>query len=230
MKKNITSKQTAFIASSVAIILLLPACSNAVSTKPDTVLPKQSTFFEHFDANKDQIVTVDEFIAARSDRFKADDKNDDGVLSRREYITASHVRQKARKEQQRLERRKKYFAEMDTDNDGTVDENEFMASSQARAKKSFSKMDKDNSGIINSGEYASYRYQGSQDSMSRRSPYQMFKEMDINKDSQISQSERNTARMKWFDSMDINGNKLVTPEEVELAREERAKKKALQKK
>lgn len=231
MKKNSPSKRSLFITNPIAMVLLLPAYSNAVSAKPDVVPQKQSTFFEHFDTNKDNKVTVDEFITARSDRFKADDKDGDGSLSRREYITASHARQKVRKEEQRLERRKKNFTEMDGNKDGSVDEKEFLLNSLARAKKSFANMDKDGSGIVSSEEYASFRYQGSQDTMQRQSsPYEMFKNMDTNKDGKISPSERNAARMKWFNSMDKNADKVVTPEEVVQARKERESKKASMKK
>lgn len=225
MKK--ISNQSKFIASSVAMILLLPACSNTISTKPEVATAKQSAFFEHFDTNKDLKVTADEFIEARSGRFKTDDKNGDGVLSRREYITASHARLRVRMAEQKLEKKNKYFAKMDADDDGTVDEKEFIASSQVRAKKTFAKMDTDKSGLINSDEYVSFSYKDSHKSMSRQSnPYKMFTEMDVNRNNQLSLEERNKARMKWFDSMDRNADKVVTPEEVAQAKEEREKKKA----
>ncbi len=217
--------QYKFIASSVAMVLLLPACSNSISTKPGTAISTQSAFFEHFDTNKDQKVTADEFILARSGRFKKDDKDGNGVLSRREYIQASLLRSRARKKEQKLE----YFASIDTDNDGTVSKKEFIASSEERAKKYFANLDKDNSGSINNEEFAFFRYIGEQNSMRRQTdPFLQFMEMDLNRDTQLTQEERNTARMKWFDSMDKNGDKVVTPAEVMQAKEQRAKKKVSQ--
>ena len=87
-------------------------------------------------------------------------------------------------------------------------------------------MDSDKNGMISSSEYKGYRYQGhSSKPMGKQfSPHRTFKDMDTNKDSKISIKERNAARMKWFNGMDVNGDKVVTPEEVTQAKEKRDKK------
>lgn len=236
MKKTITLHQYKTLVSAVAIALLLPACVISPHTESDVVAEavetagstseksSHSSFFKKFDTDNDQKVSADEFTASGLDSFKNDDADSDGSLSRKEYMKASSKRMNDRKDKQRVERREKRFTAMDINNDGAVDKQEHMVSSQAHALKSFGNMDSNKNGEISAWEYNHYTHPKHSKSMGKKySPYKRFKEMDSNEDGKLSTEERSISRLKWFESMDINGDKMVTQEEAAQARENRKK-------
>lgn len=238
MKKIVTLHQHKAIISAIAMTLLLPAC--VTSSDKDSVLDITATepavdavalekkgrsyFFERFDSNKDKKVSAEEFSAVGSGRFKEDDTDKNGTLSRKEYMKAHSKRANARKEKQRAEKKAKRFAGMDTNKDGIVDKQEHIVSSEARAVKSFGNMDANKNNEISAWEYNQYQHPKHGKSMDRKySPYKMFKSTDANEDGEVSVEESTASRMKWFDGMDIDGDKMVTPEEAIQAKENRKK-------
>ena len=239
MNKIVTLHQHKAIISAIAITLLLAACvtsSDKESVLDMTATDTESTvdavvsaapekdghsyFFKRFDSNKDQKVSAEEFTAAGSDRFKEDDTDKSGSLSRKEYMKAHSKRTNARKEKQRVEKKAKRFAEMDVNKDGIVDKQEHMVSRQASALKSFGNIDTNKNDEISAWEYKQYQHPKHGKSMDKKySPYKMFKSADTNEDGDVSVEESAASRMKWFDGMDIDGDKVVTPEEAIQAKE-----------
>lgn len=102
----------------------------------------------------------------------------------------------------------KFMKFFDTNQDGTVTQEEFSIAAASR----FTKMDSDKNGVVSADEFRSYV-------RTRRSEHrqQRYQDMDANKDGQISKDEfllskRQRAEGK-FARMDKNGDGLVSAEE-----------------
>jgi len=166
-----------------------------------------SRFMESFDSNGDGKVTLDEFNKVSADRFRKMDKNADGKLTEEEF--SSYVQ--ARREQRRLER----FKTADTDNNGNISRDEYLAAQQKRAERRFARMDRDSNGMLSAEEYD--RKRGHHDKKGRGK--NIFTKLDSNSDGHATLEETQIAWDNWFRKMDTNGDNMVTPEEVKQARE-----------
>jgi len=175
----------------------------ALGTAPAMAGGGKGRFMKHFDTNNDGSVNMAEFNAAATERFKRMDGDADGILSKDEF--RSYMR--ARKD----ERKKKKFARMDTNNNGSVERDEYLAHKQAKAERKYARMDKDGNGSVSKEEFASCKKR-------KHHKKRMFKRMDKNGDEKITQKESLTAWSNWFKRIDANKDQIVTTDEVKAFR------------
>jgi Ca2+-binding EF-hand superfamily protein len=97
-----------------------------------------------------------------------------------------------------------FFRAMDTDNDGAVTQQEFMAGHQKR-QQNFSAVDQNNDGIISRDEFM----QAGQQRRQAR-----FQELDRDNNGQLTAEELQQHTVAMFRAMDGNSDGRITPEEV----------------
>ena len=115
-----------------------------------------SAFIGGFDANRDGVVTRQEYDAIRAQRFQAADTNRDGVLSEDEYVAEFEGRlqqQYAGKAQDEryagsIKQAHVRFKILDTDHDGKLT----LAEENAIAEKTFQCTDTNNDGKIDQAD------------------------------------------------------------------------------
>ena len=97
-----------------------------------------------FDADGDGIITLEEVMAVRGDRFAVFDADGDGVLSQAEM--------EAGRTAMMGERVSARIADLDGDGDGALTEDEFLAEAGRRAAERFAALDADDDGVVTADE------------------------------------------------------------------------------
>lgn len=97
-----------------------------------------------------------------------------------------------------------FFRGMDTNNDGAVSQDEFLAAHQ-RGGKGYGAADQNNDGVVSRDEFL----QAGQQRREAR-----FQQLDRNKDGQLTQEELQQHSMAMFRSMDANSDGRITQEEI----------------
>ncbi|MBT4494523.1 MAG: hypothetical protein HOC70_14870 [Gammaproteobacteria bacterium] len=138
---------------------------------------KASRIFNSLDTDENEVITLDEFIAkplAKAEtQFDRVDTDDDSLISLEEFLATHHDRGEGRGEDrpeidhdavracvaEELDRdvperpdRETRFGEIDTNGDGFVDYDEFVASKEAHATAKFNLIDEDADGGITEEE------------------------------------------------------------------------------
>jgi Ca2+-binding EF-hand superfamily protein len=98
--------------------------------------------FDKLDANHDGVVTLNEYIAAADMRFKAFDVAGNGRVSAEEIASSPKAQERAARVAERIVKR------LDTNGDGVVTEDEFLAGARQR----FARIDSDGDGFIDASE------------------------------------------------------------------------------
>ena len=148
IKKEIRMRAIRFLTMATCVVLLLgaylmPSAAQARAKDPEAV-------FMSMDVDKDGKVTKAEFLAvyknkARAERlFKVYDKDGNGYLVKQEYVVTARKLSEERK----AKRAQRQFDKMDTNKDGKVSKEEFLAHHQAYLEKKFKAYDKNGDGYL----------------------------------------------------------------------------------
>lgn len=207
---------------SASTAVLLTLCTSATIAAPHH---GGSYFLHMFDANQDKTVTMDELTTAGGSHFASMDADGNGVVTVEEF--------KQHRMGHGKDRKGKYFATIDSNNDSTVSKQEFLDHKQQRAEKYFNKMDIDGDGSLSADEFASshkrrhgmghHKGMGSCDDKMghhgkghKRGGY--FDKMDADSNGEITLDEATASWKKWFDKLDANADQSVTEEETQATR------------
>ena len=98
--------------------------------------------FEKLDANRDGVVTLNEYLAAATSKFKELDVAGNGHVTAEEMANSPLAHKRAERVAERIARR------LDTNGDGRVSKDEFLATAKAR----FAKLDKNGDGFLSADE------------------------------------------------------------------------------
>jgi Ca2+-binding EF-hand superfamily protein len=105
-------------------------------------------YFDRIDANHDGVITQDEYIAAATARFNKADTNGSGELTAQQIASSPRT---VKREQHFAAREVKH---MDTNGDGVVSQDEYVAAAKTR----FAKLDKNGDGFIDADEMPAHRW------------------------------------------------------------------------
>jgi Ca2+-binding EF-hand superfamily protein len=198
-------------------IQALIAASAMVVCAAGFALPAQAGqghFMRYFDSNNDGVVTPEEFNQASGERFTKMDANGDGKVTVEEFTNYVQTR--------RADHREKRFEGMDSDKNGSISKEEWLAAQQARAERKFQRMDKDSNGSISTEEYQSCNHKGKHKHGHKHKggkfSARIFSHMDTNGDGVVTQDESHAAWTNWYKKLDANGDGTVTADEIAKAR------------
>lgn len=142
-----TVSKRILVGTAIMGLLALPVAAGAVApvTPEKTGEARGGKFidrmFERLDANKDGVVDKAEFDAFRAQRIEAADANKDGFLDRKEV-------RESRREMRDEWRKHSGLMGRDSDGNGEVSRDEFLAAPEAR----FDKLDTNHDGRLDQGE------------------------------------------------------------------------------
>ncbi|MGD8568414.1 MAG: EF-hand domain-containing protein [Gammaproteobacteria bacterium] len=163
-------------------------------------------FMEFFDTNGDNLVTLEEFNESAAKRFDRMDDDGNGVITSAEF--GSYISER------RAEWRERKFAMMDSDKDGQVSRDEYVAYRQQRAERRFQYMDTDNDGKVSKSEYEDFKSHRKHRKHGRHGKGRIFAKLDGNNDGQITREESLAAWRNWFKRIDANNDQVVSGDEV----------------
>ena len=183
---------------------------------------------KHLDKSGKGYITQDDVVAAAKARFAKLDKNGDGKLTPDE-LTARGMHASAANanatsanpqwQQKRAEMKQKYFDRIDTNHDGVITQDEYVAAATAR----FNKADTNGSGEITAQQIASSPRMVKRE---QRFAAREVKHMDTNGDGVVSQDEYIAAAKARFAKLDKNGDGFIEADEVPAHRWAHAKQSA----
>jgi len=106
--------------------------------------------FDKIDANHDGIVTLDEYVAAAKVLYATFDTQHNGK------VTAAEIASSPRAEQRAVHVADRMVKHMDSNGDGVVSQDEFVAAAKTR----FARIDKNGDGFIDADEVTGHRWAG----------------------------------------------------------------------
>jgi len=187
-------------------ILLLQSPLQAEEVKKEKPAKIKRGFLEKFDVNKDGKVSKEEFKSYMGKRFQRMDVDKDDV------ITIDELGQYERGQQKK--RKKSKLARLDSDGDGSISKEEFIAPRIKQIEKKFLKLDKNKDGKLTTDEFAKKKIQHSA----------LFENIDANKDGKISNEEKDAALDRLFNRLDQDKDQIVTEKEVKEGRKHKMRK------
>lgn len=187
-------------------ILLLQSPLQAEEIKKEKLAKVKRGFLEKFDVNKDGKVSKEEFKGYMEKRFQRMDVDKDDTVSIDEL-------EQYRRQQQNKGKKSK-LARLDSDGDGSISKEEFIAPRIKQVEKKFLKLDKNKDGKLTAGEFPKKKIQHSA----------LFENIDANKDGKISNEEKDAALERLFKRLDQDKNQMVTEKEIKEGRQNKMRK------
>jgi len=187
-------------------ILLLQSPLQAEEVKKEKPAKIKRGFLEKFDVNKDGKVSKEEFKSYMGKRFQRMDVDKDDV------ITIDELGQYERGQQNKSKKSK--LARLDSDGNGSISKEEFIAPRIKQIEKKFLKLDKNKDGKLTTDEFAKKKIQHSA----------LFENIDANKDGKISNEEKDAALDRLFNRLDQDKDQIVTEKEVKEGRKHKMRK------
>jgi len=173
---------------------------------------------KHMDKSGKGYISQDDVVAAAQARFARMDTNGDGKLTPDE-LTAPGRRARARFasadaatsnpewQQKRAELKQKYFDRIDTNHDGVITQDEYIAAATAH----FNKVDTNGTGEITAQQIAASPRMVNRE---QRFATREVKHMDTNGDGVVSQDEYIAAAKTRFAKLDKNADGFIDADEV----------------
>jgi len=208
---------------SIAIALNLGITSNAFAYKqfsPERQQAMIDKIMQHFDTNKDNVITLDEVQVMRDGVFTKADVNGDGFLSPEEFTATA--------EGQRQTHLKEIFNNLDANKDGNISLDELLQQpfgNPERKKAHFLKMDTNQDNIVSfeefqqgklgkEGRFMGHLYGMKEKCNDPQSCLQArFNMLDADKDGRISRTEF-VHNLPLFTKFDTNNDGIITREEI----------------
>jgi len=166
---------------------------------------------KHLDKDGNGYITRDEVVAAAQKRFARLDRKGDGKLTPDE-LTGRHGRNAqaatdGARSQARAQFVQQHFEKLDTNHDGVVTQDEFVAAATAR----FQQVDTQGTGRVTANEIASSPQAAERAS---RMAAHVVQRLDTNGDGVVSQDEFLAAAKKRFSHLDRNGDGFIDADEL----------------
>ncbi|NOQ34291.1 MAG: hypothetical protein GQ569_00155 [Methylococcaceae bacterium] len=183
-----------------------------VEANKEKPVKEKKGFLQKFDANKDGKVSKKEFKTYMGKRFQRMDVDESGTVS------TDELRLHAMKQQNKGVRKK--IVKHDSDGDGTLSKEEFLAPKIKQAEAKFAELD-----IDKDGKLSAYEISGSKKNKKADKPKapELFPNIDADKNGKISDEEKNAAFERLFGRLDQNKDQIVTQEEVKAGRNKPSK-------
>lgn len=173
---------------------------------------------KHMDASGKGYISQDDVVAAAQARFARMDKNGDGKLTPDELTAPGHhARAKLAStdaaasnpqwQQKRAAFKQTYFDRIDTNHDGVITQDEYIAAATTR----FNKADSTGSGELTAQQIASSPRTVARE---QRFAAREVKHMDSNGDGVVSQDEYIAAAKSRFAKLDKNGDGFIDADEM----------------
>ncbi len=199
-------------------VTALSVCALAQTAAPQPAAAGRPSFYQmmlqKMDTNGDGRISLDEYVAAATARFKAADTQNKGALDAADIATAPATLNRDQKIAEFV------VKHLDTDGKGYFTKDDVVA----RAKQRFAKMDKKGDGKLTPDELTAFGLRGhahaavtsSTDVSNKRAEFRQkyFDKIDANHDGVITLDEYVAAASARFDKIDTNGSGEVTAQQV----------------
>lgn len=202
-----------------SVLTALPVTALSVCALAQTAAPEHPSFYQlmlqKMDTNGDGRISLDEYVAAATARFKAADAQNTGSVTAADLAASPDA----------IARDQKIAAFMvkhlDKDGKGYVSEDDFIA----QAKTRFARMDARGDGKLTVDELtgplggrgkAKFAQAASADAQQKAAKFKqkVFDRIDTNHDGVITQDEYIAAAAAHFNKIDVNGTGEITAQDI----------------
>ena len=195
------------------IVTLSSAIALALTVSTTIAAPNMGNkLVEKFDVNQDGEITKAEVLQVHGERFATADADGDGFLTSDEMAVA--------REQRRQERMEARFAELDTNENGSLSLEEFQAGMpsaryrEERKEAHFAEWDTNGDGALSLEEVQAGMPSAQHRGRRGGDPENRLARLDENDDGQLSDAEMSTHLLQMFERLDTDGDDVISEEEM----------------